>query len=234
MQLLQPGLEIATDDSIRYSPVIDALALATAGRSERPDFRYGPVCCATAHEAAFELLRSAILWVENGLNAELDERGFPDQYVAGIDDLHKLSPEDLRDTLVRLERRESLQGLVRASGVRQIRVWIDHEWAAVSDIAAKPAAGGGDAPKPSWDRIKGELSFDGETVRRIRRIGVAKNVVRVLDTFQELGWPDRVDSPLSSPNSQKHHATILSLNTDLSRIRFRSDGEGEGFIWETQ
>ncbi len=86
---------------------------------------------------------------------------------------------------------------------------------------------------PSWDRIKGELSFDGETVKRIRRIGIAKNVVQVLDTFQELDWPDRVDSPLSSPNSQKHHATISSLNTDLSRIRFRSDGEGKGFIWKT-
>jgi len=87
--------------------------------------------------------------------------------------------------------------------------------------------------KPSWDRIKGELSFDGKTVRRIRRIGVAKNVVAVLDTFQELDWPSRVDSPLPSPNSRKHHATIASLNSGLSRIRFRSDGEGEGFIWVT-
>ena len=89
-----------------------------------------------------------------------------------------------------------------------------------------------DAPKTAWDRIKGELSFDGETVRTIRCIGIAKNVVLVLDTFQELGWPDRVDSPLS-PNSQKHHATIDSLNNGLSRLRFKSDGEGKGFIWET-
>ena len=89
-----------------------------------------------------------------------------------------------------------------------------------------------DASKPTWDRVKGELSFGGETVRRIRRIGSAKNVVLVLDTFQELDWPDRVDSPLS-PGSQKHHATIRSLNTDLSRIRFKSDGEGIGFIWAT-
>jgi len=143
MEVLQPGLECATDDAIRYSPVFDALALATAGRSERPDFRYGPVCCATAHEAAFELLRSAILWVENGLNAELDERGLPDQYVAGIDELHKLSPEELRDTLVRLEKRESLQRLLRGRGLRQIRASINHEWAAVNDIAAKSATFGG-------------------------------------------------------------------------------------------
>lgn len=94
------------------------------------------------------------------------------------------------------------------------------------------AAGGDDAPKPSWDRTKGVLRFNGEAIKEIRRIGVAKNVVLVLDTFQELGWPDRVDSPLS-PNSQKHHATINSLNTGLSRIWFKSDGEGRGFIWGT-
>ena len=134
MEVLQPGFEPSTADSIRHSPVFDALALATAGQSERPDFRYGPVCCATAHEAAFELLRWAILWVENGLNAEFDERGLPDQYVAGIDNLHKISLEELRDTLVRLERRESLQGLLRGRGIRQIRAWIENEWAAVSGI----------------------------------------------------------------------------------------------------
>ena len=86
--------------------------------------------------------------------------------------------------------------------------------------------------KPSWDRIKGVLSFNGEAIKEIRRIGVAKNVVLVLDTFQELDWPVRVDSPMSA-DSQKHHATIRSLNTSLSRIRFKSDGEGDGFIWET-
>lgn len=89
-----------------------------------------------------------------------------------------------------------------------------------------------DEPKPSWDRIKGVLSFNGEAIKKIRRIGVAKNVVLVLDSFQEEDWPFRVDSPLS-PGSQKHHATISSLNTGLSRIRFKSDGEGDGFIWET-
>jgi hypothetical protein len=89
-----------------------------------------------------------------------------------------------------------------------------------------------DAPKPSWDRITGVLSFNDEAVRTIRRIGVAKNVVLVLDAFQEEGWPVRIDSPLSPEDSQRHHATIDSLNKGLSRIRFRSDGEGKGFIWE--
>lgn len=101
----------------------------------------------------------------------------------------------------------------------------------LADPVIDREAEGSDAPKPSWDRINGVLSFSGAAIKEIRRIGVAKNVVLVLDTFQELGWPKRVDSPLP-PGSQKHHATINSLNTDLSRIRFKSDGEGKGFVWE--
>ncbi len=86
-------------------------------------------------------------------------------------------------------------------------------------------------PKPYWNRLKGELSFNGEVIRTIRRLGNAKNIVRVLDAFQTSDWPDRIDSPLKA-GSQQHHATIRSLNEDISLIRFRSDGEGEGFIWQ--
>ena len=94
-----------------------------------------------------------------------------------------------------------------------------------------------DAPPktgPSWDRIKGELSFKGEIIKTIRCVGVAKNIVLVLDTFEEMGWPERVDSPLPPANSKKHHATIDSLNQRLSLIQFRSDGEGTGFVWQTR
>ena len=71
--------------------------------------------------------------------------------------------------------------------------------------------------RQSWDRIEGKLSFEGEVIKTIQRIGVAKNVVPVLDTFQELGWPARVDSPLS-PDSQKHHATIVSLSATIQKL----------------
>ena len=143
MEVLQPGLECAADDSIRYSPVFDALALAIADRRERPNFRYGPICCATAHESAFELLRWAILCVENGLNAELDEQGLPDHYLADIDDLHVHSPGELRTTFVRLGKRESLQRLLRVSEVRQIRAWINHEWTAARILGTQSGADNG-------------------------------------------------------------------------------------------
>lgn len=123
---------IAERDSHQSSAVFDALVLAAVGEGPRPDFQYGPVCCATAHEAAFELLRWALLRVEDGLNDELEDKGLPDNCVAGIGDLHQLSPEELKDTLVRLERRESLRFLVRGRETRQIGAWVEREWAALT------------------------------------------------------------------------------------------------------
>ncbi|TWU14531.1 hypothetical protein CA54_33980 [Symmachiella macrocystis] len=131
MEVLQPGFETATDVSVRHSPVFDAFALATVGEGARPDFKFG----ATAHETAFELLRRAILWVENGLNDELEEIGAPDNYLEGIDDLHKRSPEELRDTLRRLVERQPLHNLLPGRQLQVLRTWIDREWAAGSHFA---------------------------------------------------------------------------------------------------
>ncbi len=226
MEILQPGLDCASGDSIRYSPVFDALALATAGRSDRPDFQYGPACCATAHEAAFELLRWAILWVENGLNVELDERGLPDPYVAGIDDLFKLSPEVLRDTLVRLERRESLQGLVRGRGIRQIRAWIDREWAVVSGGAIETlepvppqyldiTIGGREADQWTASRNGKTADFRGHKIpwslfcRILRARG---QVVRYAELLKE-GWTE--DDVVIEDNLRSHITTIRNLITPL-------------------
>jgi hypothetical protein len=71
-EILQPGIEYATRD-LRHSPVFVALAVASVGKGPTPDFKL----CATAHEKAFQLLRMAILGVENGLNDELERRGAP-------------------------------------------------------------------------------------------------------------------------------------------------------------
>ena len=101
LEMFEPGL-------------FDWHALASVGEGPRPDFRVGSVYCATAHETAFRLLQSVLLLLENGL-WDLDIRA--------IDELHGLSPESLRDTLVQLEKvasLKSLQGLrlnqVRARG----------------------------------------------------------------------------------------------------------------------
>lgn len=128
MEVLLPGFESATSDQLRHSPVFDALAVASVGEGPRPDFGI----CSTAHEKAFEVLRLAILWVENGLNDELERRDAPDSCLEGIEDLHKRSPVQLRDDLQRLEKNESLQSALSARQLRTLRAWVGREWAAVA------------------------------------------------------------------------------------------------------
>ena len=132
LEILQPGLECATSD-LRHSPVFDALAVASVGEGPRPDFKL----CATAHEKAFQLLRMAILRVENGLNDELDRRGAPDSYVLGINDLHRLSAAQLSDTMRYLGKSTSPDSILTARQLHELRAWIDREWAAVSDVHPK-------------------------------------------------------------------------------------------------
>jgi hypothetical protein len=132
LEILQPGLECATSD-LRHSPVFDALAVASVGEGPRPDFKL----CATAHEKAFQLLRMAILRVENGLNDELDRRGAPDSHLLGIDDLHRQSASQLSDTLRCLGKNSSSESILTARQLHELRAWIDREWAAVSDVHPK-------------------------------------------------------------------------------------------------
>jgi hypothetical protein len=146
MEVFQPGLECSSSVSLRHSSVFDALVLATVGEGARPDFRFGPVHCATAHEAAFELLRMGILWVEEGVFEDMDDRWFKDEKEVTIGILHKLPLPVLRDTLAGWGKRRPLAKLLDARGLKALRTWIDLEWAAVSNIGAKPATGG-DGPK---------------------------------------------------------------------------------------
>lgn len=131
METLEPGFECSSDPEFRDSRVFKALLVAISHQSTYPEFRFGPISCGTAHEAAFELLRHAILWIENGLIVELEEVGAPDHHVASIDDLHKLTPGKLRATLSKLGKRKSIQSIIQARETKQIRAWIDREWAAV-------------------------------------------------------------------------------------------------------
>lgn len=89
------------------------------------------------------------------------------------------------------------------------------------------------AGKPKWNRDQGKLYYDERKIKFIRSISVAKNVVSVLDAFEEEGWPNRIDDPLSpSKDQQRLHETIRRLNDNLAVIRFRADGTGTGIVWE--
>jgi hypothetical protein len=90
--------------------------------------------------------------------------------------------------------------------------------------------------RPSWKIEAGELWWQGECIRRFRHD--ANSQRRVLDAFEELGWPNHIDDPLPGSRGvnckQRLRETIKSLNRGQRplRLRFRCDGTGEGIRWE--
>jgi hypothetical protein len=86
---------------------------------------------------------------------------------------------------------------------------------------------------PHWDREKSVLKLGDETIREIKRPKTAKNIVAILDAFQEEGWPYKVDDPLpGGPNGVRLARAIRSLNDNLRQIKFHGDGSGEGISWD--
>ncbi len=92
-----------------------------------------------------------------------------------------------------------------------------------------------DSEKPVWNRERCELLFRSKVVRRLRGMKVAKNVARILDAFEEEGWPDRIDDPLPGGRKPRRlRGAVATLNRGLSAIKFRADGTGEGILWEAR
>ena len=89
-----------------------------------------------------------------------------------------------------------------------------------------------DTIKPLWNKELSKLFWGTTVIRRVRPT-VAKNVVAVLDEFQEEEWRDRIDYPLDlGGDPQRLHETLKRLNQGLTMIRFRADGKGKGIVWE--
>jgi hypothetical protein len=89
---------------------------------------------------------------------------------------------------------------------------------------------------PNWDRQRQELRLG---VRVVKRFKVpAPNQELVLATFQEEGWPPRINDPIPPhPDldpKRRLHDTINALNRCQLNvlIRFQGDGSGQGVRWE--
>ena len=76
------------------------------------------------------------------------------------------------------------------------------------------------------------MTLAGEVIRQVKRPNTAKNIILILDVFQEDGWPDRIDDPLPAGADPLRLAdAVKSLNQGLRRIEFGKDGSGEGIVW---
>ncbi len=89
--------------------------------------------------------------------------------------------------------------------------------------------------KPKWDPERRELSFNGTRCKSFRQ--PAPNQTRILVTFEECGWPSRIDDPIP-PNAVDRRDrladTVRGLNKGCTGIRFELDGTGEGVIWSAE
>jgi hypothetical protein len=86
---------------------------------------------------------------------------------------------------------------------------------------------------PEWDREGGQLRLDGTTIRTVRRLSVAENIVAILDAFQTEGWCSRIDAP-GQLQDQTLHDAVYSLNKSLEKIKFHVSGDGAHVRWDTE
>lgn len=88
---------------------------------------------------------------------------------------------------------------------------------------------------PTWDRNKRVLLWGSLVIKSFRK--TAPNQEILLDSFEEEGWPSRIDDPIPpSPGivpTVRLHDTIKRLNHGMAYhvIRFYGDGTGMGVEW---
>ena len=83
---------------------------------------------------------------------------------------------------------------------------------------------------PVWNREQKVLRFEGTVIRKIRSLGVAKNIVTILDGFQAKHWQLRIPTPLDT-GQQALHDTIRSLNKGLKKLAFHACDDGQSISW---
>lgn len=104
--------------------------------------------------------------------------------------------------------------------------------------AGAPSCGPHRGPgvRPCWDRLRRELHVAHVVVKQFRQPAPAQELI--LLSFEELGWPSRIDDPLPPQQGmdpkQRLHQTVSNLNRHQKcpLLRFVGDGHGRGLGWE--
>lgn len=97
-----------------------------------------------------------------------------------------------------------------------------------------PAFASDPTPKPRWSRF--ELQIGDWLVMRLTPR--ASNQIKILDAFQEEGWPPVIDDPLpgcpGTDRQKRLRNAIQRLNHGqvVKRLLFHANGSGDGIRWE--
>ena len=84
---------------------------------------------------------------------------------------------------------------------------------------------------PVWKKANGELWYRSELIRRVKP--AAANLRRILNHFQDVGWPKSIYDPfppdVKFPNRRRR--AVATLNQGLMGICFSCKGNGTSISW---
>ncbi|SRR5260221_10666451 len=85
---------------------------------------------------------------------------------------------------------------------------------------------------PFWDRENQKLWWNGEVIMEFERAATFEE--KLLNAFQDAGWPDRVPNPYLRGHRAKQdaHNACRLLSARQSVIRFRTRNSGQQISWE--
>jgi hypothetical protein len=90
-------------------------------------------------------------------------------------------------------------------------------------------------PFTRWDAVQRQLLVGPIVVKKFRQR--AANQEKILEVFEEEGWPPLIDDPLSPQQEQdskrRLHITINNLNRCHQRhlLHFHGGGDGQTVAW---
>jgi hypothetical protein len=85
---------------------------------------------------------------------------------------------------------------------------------------------------PSWNKSIGELRFRGVVIRKVRIMARPSNIQIILNSFEEQGWPERIDNPLPGGVDQDRlNSALQSLRQGLRDIRFQMREGARAITW---
>jgi hypothetical protein len=75
--------------------------------------------------------------------------------------------------------------------------------------------------KPSWNKVDRDLKYKNKVVLHIDR--EAKNQFRLLDSFEEEGWPQTISNPFKHENIMRQ--TVIDINRSILKYKQKTGTE---------
>jgi hypothetical protein len=114
-------------------------------------------------------------------------------------------------------RRVANLGLFNRSCFVLTEAGVAYAWALCVDGAGPPSTNGEEQARPCWDAGRQELRLGGVLVKRFKQ--PAPNQAKVLAAFEEEGWPERIDDPLSPVFGQDGKTRLQKTISNLDRCQ---------------